>query len=467
MTTSQTKPTTPGRAKILYIEDNPLNAQLVQRVLGAEGYTVHIAPDGLKGIDAAIEHKPDLILMDINLPDMSGREVTSRLRYHDEFKTVPIVALTAQTDEKQRAMTVAAGVDGYITKPFELEELVQRVAFHLAGGKEQFKLDLVQAQREYNQELILHLERQLRDAQAANEELKRLDRIKDDFIQRVAHELRTPLTIIYGYSRLIQTAQPLQGLLSEYVEVGAYVDGLVESIERMHILVNEILTIYRIATGKIQPKIGTLDMRSIVSDAVTSFTQAASQRNIMLEYQRDEWPKAIQIDGDLLKLVFTNLIGNAIKYTPDGGKVTLKAEQTTDKLVMRVIDTGIGIPKEDQERIFDRFYSGVQTETHSTSKTAFKGGGLGLGLSISRGIIAAHNGSIRVESSGKDEEKLPGSIFIIELPLTQNAYSQPPTSSQETATTPRQGTTEPTGLTTQAESSSVPSTRDDNSKASG
>lgn len=406
------------KAKILYIEDNPLNAKLVQRVLGSDGYSVVIAETGLLGIDAAVATQPDLILMDINLPDLSGREVTTRLRAMESFKKTPIVALTALTDERQRAMTIAAGVDGYITKPFEVEELVQRVSFHLQGGKEVFGvMDMGEAQKQYNQEIVAHLERKLRQAQDANEELQRMDKMKDDFIQRVAHELRTPLTIIYGYGRLIQSAEQVTQLRPTQPDFAAYVDGLVESIERMHGIVNEILTIYRIATGEVHLTLSLVNLQELVEKAVRSFDQATIQRNIKIEFDKDEWPKTIQADGEMLKLVMNNLIGNAIKYTPDGGKVTLKAEQNFTLLKMSVTDTGIGISREDQTRVFETFYSASETDTHSTSKTAFRGGGLGLGLSISRHIVAAHGGHIRVESEGKDEQKLPGSTFVIELPM--------------------------------------------------
>ena len=409
-----------SKGYVLYIEDNPLNAKLVQRVLAAEDYEVQIAVDGLKGIDSALARKPDIILMDINLPDMSGREVTTRLRSIEDFKTIPIIALTAQTDEKQRAMTIAAGVDGYITKPFDVEELVQRVAFHLKGGKEQFQVDMGEAHQQYSQELVTHLERKLREVEAINEDLRRMDKVKSDFIQRVAHELRTPITIIYGYSRLIQTADLIKPLLQANPEFRAYVDGLVESIERMHALVNEILTIYRIVTGEVEPKLSTINLGSLVTNVLKDFEKAAQQRKMNIEFTSNEWPTAITADNELMTLVMTNLLGNAIKYTPDGGTIILRCETIKDKLKIQIKDSGIGIQKDEQQKIFEHFFSGSNTDLHSTSKTAFQGGGLGLGLSISKGIVEAHQGTIRVESVGKDETKLPGSNFIIEIPHRKN-----------------------------------------------
>jgi signal transduction histidine kinase len=191
----------------------------------------------------------------------------------------------------------------------------------------------------------------------------------------------------------------------------------------MHTLVNEILTIYRIATREIELNIGPTNMQDLTDECVISFSQALAQRKIGLTFNKHDFPTVMQVDGDLVKLVFNNLIGNAIKYTPDGGSVTIQADNDGNILRVKVSDTGIGISKEEHQRIFERFYSTSNTELHSTSKTAFQGGGLGLGLSITKGIIDAHEGKIWVESAGKDEQKLPGSTFVLELPM-RKTYQQ-------------------------------------------
>jgi signal transduction histidine kinase len=116
-------------------------------------------------------------------------------------------------------------------------------------------------------------------------------------------------------------------------------------------------------------------------------------------------------------------VGNAIKYTPDGGIVSISARATPNTVLIAVKDTGIGINKDEQRRIFDRFYTAGNTLLHTSSKTAFHGGGLGLGLSICRGIIEAHGGRIWVESEGRDEERLPGSTFMVELPIQARTSS--------------------------------------------
>jgi two-component system sensor histidine kinase/response regulator len=409
---------------ILYIEDDPGSLALVQRALSYAGYRVITATRGIEGLDAAKREMPDLILMDINLPDLSGREVTTKLRSDARFRSLPIIALTALSQAGEREKTIAAGATGYLTKPIDVDKLPEQVATYLAGARDTMDTDsLMQAHSAYNQDLVNRLEMKIRELETRNEELRRLDKIKDDFIQLTAHELRTPLTLVYGYSRLLQESAIVRRLKEESAEIRTFIDGLVESIERMSSVINEVLTISRIATGRIELSVGPTNLAEIAGQIVTQFAQAAQQRNLLISFDVTQWPTFIQADGDLLELALYNVVGNAIKYTPDGGVVTLNCKPNSTTVLVTVKDTGIGISKEEQTRIFDRFYTAGDTQLHSTSKTAYRGGGLGLGLAICRGVIEAHGGRIWVESEGRDEEKLPGSTFYVELPLQARTSS--------------------------------------------
>ncbi len=412
------------KTTILYIEDDPGSQMLVQRTLAFAGYRVVIASRGLEGLDMAAKEMPDLILMDINLPDLSGREVTTKLRSDERFRSVPIVALTALGQAGEREKAIAAGASGYITKPVDIDRLPTQVAHYLAGARDTTDSEtLVKAQTAYNQEIVNRLETKLRELEANNAELRRLDKIKDDFIQLTAHELRTPLTLVYGYSRLLQESSVVRRLKEESAEIKMFIDGLVESIERMSAVINEILTISRIATGRIELNLGPTNLAEIVSMIVNEFYQVTQQRNLLVSFNPNQWPSLIQGDGELLELALYNVIGNAIKYTPDGGVINLIAKMGVTNVLISVQDTGIGISKADQVRIFDRFYTAGDTQLHSTSKTAFRGGGLGLGLAICRGIVEAHGGRIWVESEGRDEERMPGSTFYIDLPIQARTAS--------------------------------------------
>ncbi|HEX2619392.1 MAG TPA: HAMP domain-containing sensor histidine kinase, partial [Phototrophicaceae bacterium] len=193
--------------------------------------------------------------------------------------------------------------------------------------------------------------------------------------------------------------------------------GLSESVERMQALVDEIVTVSRIMTNQIDLSVSTVNVGGLLWKAVKNYTRALDDRKLTLEYDVSQFPADLRGDADLLYLVLDNLISNAIKYTPDGGKIYIKARHDATQLHFSVRDTGIGVDPDQQKHLFERFRSNVNVMLHSTSKTAFNGGGLGLGLSICKGIIEAHGGQIWVESEGHQPNKFPGSEFFVMLPM--------------------------------------------------
>jgi len=410
---------------ILYIEDDPASRSLVERTLNHAGYRVLVAERGLEGIDIARRESPDLILTDINLPDLSGREITTTLRSESRFQRTPIVALTAQAYNEHRALTMAAGVNGYLTKPIDVEALPERVEYYLSGGSDFIDQEaLSQAKTQYTQEIVGRLEAQIRDLEASNNTLLRLDKMKDTFIQLTAHELRTPLTLVYGYSRLIEDAPQIKNVIQRDEDLNTLMTGLQDAIKRMQGIINEILTISRIMTNQTDLSIGPINPGQVMEKVVASAQAVLTARPVNIHFDRAAWPEKMRADADMIGLAFANLVSNAIKYTPDGGDIYLTASATEQQVRISVKDTGIGVATDEQVRIFERFHTAGDTQLHSTSKTAFRGGGLGLGLSVVKGIVEAHGGKIWVESPGLDPEKLPGSEFIAELPVVAT-YRQP------------------------------------------
>jgi len=405
-------------ATVLYIEDDDDSRALVENILTRAGYHVLVAARALQGIDLARQHVPDLILADISLPDLSGREIAIRLRADPRLATVPIVALTAHTGADDREKSLIAGVTGYLAKPVDVRTLPDQIAEYLCGARDTIdRAALSSAAQAYQRELVGRLEATVRELEASNRELRRLDAIKDDFIQLTAHELRTPLTTVYGYSRLVQSAPAFREAVAADPDAAAALEGLVASVERLQLVVDEIIAVSRIALGRVDLKIGPTNLRALIERVTQDYGRVIGQRRLRLNCNLDEWPRALMADAALVELALSNVLGNAIKYTPDGGTITLHARAAGAVLKITIADTGVGIAPEDHEAIFDRFYTAGDTQLHSTSKTAFRGGGLGLGLAISRGIIQAHGGRLWVESPGYDPRTLPGSVFHIDLPV--------------------------------------------------
>lgn len=406
---------------ILYIEDDPASRRLVQRVLGSKGYNVLVADDGLEGIALAREEKPSLILMDINLPNMDGREITTRLRSIPHFSDTPIVALTANNSPGNRELALAAGCSGFMTKPINVSTFPQDVEDFLAGRIEPLSAEEQNRHlQRHAQNLVERLENKVTELEKANKRLKELDRLKSDFIILVSHELRTPLTLISGYAHLLdeQIKQTDDAPLSVDL-VSGVADGLNLGVLRMREVVNEIISVARITSGALDLVLGPVKIHALMDKVYQEFAEICQKRQLTLHAGSLSKLPVIEADAKRLRSAIEHVIGNAIKYTPDGGDIFVVGRVVDDAIDLIIRDTGIGIPVDEQRRIFEQFYVLGAIEHHSTSKSAFQGGGLGLGLAIARGIIEAHNGRIWVESEKRDAQSFPGSTFHLLLPIKQ------------------------------------------------
>ena len=407
------------KATILYIEDDPASRMLVERTLSFAGYRVLLAERGLEGIDIARRKHPDLILTDTNLPDLTGREVTTVLRSEVAFQHTPIVALTAQTQGDQRNMAMVAGVTGYLTKPIDVESLPGEVEKYLRGAQDS-RLDtqaLSEASNSYMRALVGGFEGRICGLETFNASMVHIHKMEDVFIQLTAHELRTPLPLVYGYSRLLEDNPAVKALMLDSPDTRALMQGMNDAIVRMQRIINEILVMSRIITNQIDLAVGLMDLGKIAQQAVQPYEQAMTQRSLKLVFNPAEWPQKMQADWELMQLALSSLLSNAIKYTPDGGTITLTAAAIGERVRICVKDTGIGIAPETQATLFERFHTTHNVQLHSTSKTAFRGGGIGLGLAICKGIVDAHGGRIWVESPAQPDPTTPGSAFFIEIPL--------------------------------------------------
>ncbi len=399
---------------ILYIDRDDARRGRIWHALSHAGYQVTLAVTALDGLEQARRARPDLILVEGDLRDARAHHLAARLSTAPSLGGVPIVALTAPGRTPRREVASAAGLDGWIADSTDDRTLVQRVE----GFLDDFYGNAVAVTAPHApHDTLTRLETSLRELEASNRALRRLDRIKEDFIQLTAHELRTPLTTVYGYSRLVQTLPAVQELMARDPEVHTCLSGLIDSIERFHRVIDEIIVVSRIASGHLDLKRSPTSLPALVERVLQDYARVAEQRQLTLRARLDRSARLFFADTDLLELALGNVLGNAIKYTPDGGTITVYGETSHETVTISVHDTGIGIDPDEQEQIFDRFYTAGDTQLHTTSKTAFRGGGLGLGLAICRGIVEAHGGRIWVESEGCDPERLPGSTFVLQLPL--------------------------------------------------
>jgi signal transduction histidine kinase len=408
-------PTEKLALKILYIEDDANSRRLVQRVLAAEGYDVHVAENGLAGLEMARQLRPALVLTDVNMGGMTGHEVATRLKEMPETRHAPVIAITANVLQTDREIALVAGCDGYITKPIDVDALPRLIEKFLAGAHESLP-DSVRLLRleEYSHTLVNRLESTVAELQKANVELRRMDKMKKDFVILSSHELRTPTTLIYGYINLLKMETKELHLDDHLTDM---IDRISSATQRLNEVVDAIINVSLIDSESLELALVPIELNGMVEAIVRELQPLAKQRNQqILTGNLANLPK-VPADANYLRRALSNLISNSIKYTPDGGIITLEAEQEHEAIHMIISDTGIGIDHTELVRIFEKFYVLEDTMTHSSSHNAFMGGGLGLGLTVVRGIIEAHGGRIWVESEGEDPARMPGSRFHILLPL--------------------------------------------------
>jgi signal transduction histidine kinase len=258
-----------------------------------------------------------------------------------------------------------------------------------------------------------NLQQRTIELERANRTLAQMDQTKSSFIQVAAHELRTPLTLLSGYTQILQTKA------KDYPDLEGISQGLLEGSARMQEVVNSMLDISRIDSKMLKALPDKTSLTAILKRVEKTFQAAWKERKLAFSTAGISELPLVYADPDLLYKLLYHLVMNAIKYTPDGGTITLRGRvlEAEGEVEVCIQDTGIGIDPQHQELIFEKFYQTGEVQLHSSGRTKFKGGGPGLGLAIARGIVEAHGGRIWVESPGHDEETLPGSCFYMRLPL--------------------------------------------------
>ena len=299
------------------------------------------------------------------------------------------------------------------------EQVFQLLANQVSNALENARLyDQIM---QMNQELESKVGRRTKELQEAYARLERLNQTKSDFITIASHELKTPLTLInvynemLGHDEFVMENEPYRKW-TEKISRGTHrLNEIVDRMNDVAMIDNESLSLY-FAPVNVQ----------FLLNAIQSYIKPdLAKRQIDLFFHGLADLPEIEADTEALEKVLLHLLTNAIKYTPDGGTIKVdgryhqkNGEQPT-QIEIIISDSGIGIDTEAKELIFEKFYQTGEVSLHSSGKTNYKGGGAGLGLTIAKGIIEAHGGSIWVESSGFNEEMMPGSQFHIVIPIQQ------------------------------------------------
>ena len=379
-------------ARIVLADDN---ADMLGYVAGliAPIYKVEVVTDGEAALAAIRRERPDLVISDIMMPKLDGFGLLRVIRGEPELSGIPVILLSARAGEESRIEGLDAGADDYLTKPFSARELLARVGAMLERTHLRTQNEAQLRERE------TRLHQALLTVSAAQQELSRAARLKDEFLAMLAHELRNPLAAIRNASEV----------LARRLGADAAIQAPIEMIRRQttHLtrLVDDLLDVSRITQGRIQLQRQPVNIANIVAQAVETVAPSMKEKGQEISVLAKRHP--LYVDGDSARLVqcVVNVLVNAVKYTDNGGKICVETGIDGDSAIIRVTDTGIGISADLLPRVFDLFVQGDRTLDRSQ-------GGLGIGLSVVQRLVELHGGQVTARSEGLGK----GSLFELRLP---------------------------------------------------
>lgn len=384
--------------KVLIVDDEKEIREVLSKALkGIAGFQVEVAEDADEALQKMQMERFDLVLTDLKMPGKDGLQLLSEIS-----KTNPdilTVMMTGHGSIDSALEAMKRGASDYLMKPLNLEEIIVRLQKVLDERRRFVRL----------KDFATQLEK-------ANQELRRLDAMKSEFVSVASHELRTPLSAIKNAVQLV-----LNGKTGEINETQAKFLTMAErNINRLTNILNNLLDLSRIESGKMEMNFQELDLKGVIEFVSNSLKLQAENKSIQLKCDiADPLPK-VYGDREKVEQILTNLIGNAIKFTPEGGEILIMAkpfsgdENRYKKMVsISIQDSGIGIPEEHLSQIFEKFHQ-VEGSLHRSI------GGTGLGLAITKGLVEVHQGKIWVESKlGK------GSTFTFTLPISEGERREP------------------------------------------
>lgn len=385
-----------------------MNRLLVRSLLSAAGHAVVEASTGLDGVRAAAEARPDLVLLDINLPGLDGYEVTLRLRSMPGMRDVPIVAITAEGD---RQTSLAVGADGFLSKPIDAAGFARTMEEFLGGRRERGEAEARETRlRDRAEKIVERLESKVAELERANARLEELARLRREFLRNTSHELATPLTPIVGYLRMLVDGE-LGALSPEQRRALAAVQ---ESALRLRGVIETLLDVSAMESDRMHFERRGYDLGALVARVVGEAQPAAAEAGVRLRYDPPAEGSPGRGDPDKLRRALFHLLDNAIKFTPRGGAVAVEVAggPGPGEHQALVADAGPGVAPEHRDAIFDPFYQvdGSVTRAH---------GGAGLGLAYVRRVATSHGGRVEVESPPARAvagERLGGALFALVLP---------------------------------------------------
>jgi two-component system sensor histidine kinase/response regulator len=359
---------------IMIVDDNPANLKLLEDMLRQRGHEVCSFPRGRMALARAAQHPPDLILLDINMPEMNGYEVCERLKSHGETAEIPVIFLSAlgETEDKVKAFHVGA-VD-YISKPFQFDEVHARVETHLKLHRLQRELKF------HNERLECVVAARTHDLAEANARLTILDHSKNEFLNLISHELRTPLNGLLGVAEIFMDAMPSTEAADELREIFEH------SRRRLLSMTDDALLLTQIDVNGAQSGSAQVSLHLVLTGAIERATAFAASRRVALSAAQT-CPDLVEGEVDLLIRALHALLDTAIRFSAEGEMVRVACESVPASPRVVVESSGKTIPDSVIPKLFDLF---------SIEESRTPGRDLGLGPAVAHRILSLFGASVTV-----------------------------------------------------------------------